>query len=207
MVINGYALHARFLPGRVCSWGNNIKMKKGTLFFILISTFYAGPALSAAGDQYLLPKFGIMSIKLKNADPLISYGVMWGFGMSDNISFEAEYNSGFSGGDYEDKTTPANPITGYYRVNTVAGYLVYRHPIAKTNYFKTKLGLLNENVEITSSDPANPALDQTNATDETGVAGGIGFGSSIGERLTLELEVTVIDKDIVFYSLGTHYRF
>ncbi|MFV2056756.1 MAG: outer membrane beta-barrel protein [Thiohalomonadales bacterium] len=185
-------------------------MKRGTLLlFILLSAIYASPVLSAAGDKYILPKFGIMSIDLKNADPLISFGVMLGFGLSVNFSFELEYNIGFSGGDYEETVLgdPANIKTGFYRVDTGAGYLVYRHPISQKSYFKTKLGLLYENVERTESGTLNPEITDVISSNDTGVAGGLGIGWYVGERLTLDVEMTVIDKDIIFYSLGTHYRF
>jgi long-subunit fatty acid transport protein len=182
-------------------------MKRGLLFFAVLTMCNVTPVYSAAGDQYLLPKFGIMSIDLNDADPLISYGVMWGFGLSDNFSFEAEYNSGLSGGEYVDETQVSIIIEGDYRVTTAAAYLVYRHPMANSNYIKTKFGILNEEVERSKTDDALPNVTENIVSDDVGIAGGIGFGSSIGKRLTLEFEITLIDKDIIFYSLGTHYRF
>jgi len=182
------------------------EMKRGSLLFILLSVICVNPVQAAAGDQFLLPKFGVMSIDLKNADPLLSVGFMWGFGLSDNISFEAEYNNGFDGGEYESTEVTATGVYRY-RVNTVAGYLVHRYPMGNGSYFKTKVGLLHEKVKFTEPNSIDSSITDTRQTSDTGIAGGLGLGSSIGERLTLEFEMTLIDKDIIFYSLGTHYNF
>ena len=155
----------------------------------------SGAAWADRGDQYLIAKLGVMQVDLNNADPLFSVGAYYGYGLMRNVSLEAEANFGFLGGKFA-APNPAN--SGEYNIWTLAGYGVYRLPITEVFYGKGKLGLLYENVE-------NTGVDKT-ATD-FGLAGGLGAGYVVGERMTLEAEATVIDQDIIFWSLGVHYSF
>jgi hypothetical protein len=110
---------------------------------------------------------------------------------------------GFSGGEYE-KHDPANGSViekGAYNVSTLAAYGVYRYPLWQGGYIKTKLGLLYENVS------RELELGDTWEDTDFGAAGGLGFGVMMMNQFTMELEATVIDKDIIFYSLGTHINF
>lgn len=145
-----------------------------------------GLAYADRGDQFLIPKVGFMSIDLSNADPLYSIGVMYGYGITPEVTVEGEVNLGISGGKSD---------LGDYDIWTVAGYGVYRHPISDTAYLKGKLGLLHENVKVQSA-----------SASDSGFAGGFGFGFKIAKTL-IELEATIIDKDIIFYSAGLNYAF
>ncbi|NOX76555.1 MAG: outer membrane beta-barrel protein [Gammaproteobacteria bacterium] len=160
-------------------------MKKLLLTLALLA---ATTSVSQAdrGDQYLLPKFGFMSVQLNNADPLYSIGVLYGYGITPEITVEAELNAGVTGGDSN---------LGGYEIWTLAGYGVYRYPVTVTGYIKAKLGLLHEAV----------SLDGNSASDQ-GAAGGIGYGFRYGQTI-YEFEATVIDEDIIFYSLGVNYPF
>lgn len=175
-------------------------LNKAVWLSLFLLAGYSGTAYCAAGDQYLLPKFGLMLIDLNNADPLLSLGLMYGIGLTENMSVEAEINAGISGGEYKEANN-----RGEYRVQTFASYLAYRHPLGKTGYLKGKLGVLTEQVELTRLELLSATKSST--SKDTGVASGLGAGVFMGRRLTMEVEVTVIDKDIRFYSLGTHYRF
>lgn len=172
-------------------------MKKILCFLLLALLCTAGNAWADAGDQYLLPKLGIMSIDLKDADPLYSAGVLYGYGITSDVTVEGELNLGLTGGEYSE-----TPDSGKYKIWTLAGYAVYRYRTTAETYLKGKLGVLYENVERASDLP-----DQSDTATGFGLAGGLGAGFIIGEALTLEAEMTVIDKDIIFYSLGIHYPF
>ena len=169
------------------------------LFWLLFNQL----AYAHRGDQFLLPKFGFMDIQINNPTPLWSLGLLYGYGLSNRLSFEAEANFGINGGEYE-KSDPSTGLIvekGAYNVSTLAGYGVYRYPLWEAGYIKTKLGLLYENV--------SRELESNEKREDTdfGVAGGLGFGFMMMNRFTMELEATVIDKDIIFYSLGTHINF
>jgi len=88
-----------------------------------------------------------------------------------------------------------------YKVWTIAAYAAYRVPVFKSFYLKGKLGILYETIIRTDSIKAGTT------TKDTGVAGGLGMGFYMGNKVTMELEATIIDQDIAFYSLGLHIRF
>lgn len=170
-------------------------MKHIVLLLVVISGLFAQVVVAVGGDQYLLPKIGFMVIDNDDkVDALISVGLLYGYGLSDAISAEAELNYGFSGGEFDD-----NGETRKYRISTAAGYGVYRLPVTNSSYLKGKLGLLYESIKKEPGD--------AETTTDFGIAGGVGFGFQFGKTATLDLEVTIIDKDIIFYSLGAHYRF
>ena len=175
------------------------KLVFGFLFYLLCIQ----GAQAARGDQFLLPKIGFMDIQINDPSPLWSAGLLYGFGLTNRLSVEAEVNLGISGGDYEkrDSATGAVVEKGSYQVSTLAAYGAYRIPLWKEGYAKTKLGFLYEQVRR--------ELEQSGSREDSdfGLAGGVGVGARMLDRITLEIEATVIDKDIIFYSLGTHVSF
>ena len=177
-------------------------MKRVLAIFIFCILFNQ-LAHASRGDQFLLPKIGLMDIQINNPSPLWSVGLLYGFGLTNRLSLEAETNFGLSGGEYEkrDSSTGAVIEKGTYNVSTLAGYGVYRYPLWQGGYIKSKLGLLYEKV--------SRELEQDGKREDTdfGLAGGLGFGALMMNKFTLELEATIIDKDIIFYSLGTHINF
>jgi hypothetical protein len=172
---------------------------------VLMLAAYGSNAWADRGDQYVLGKLGFMSVKKNNAETLGSIGALYGYGLTPAITLESEINLGLFGGKYEQKN-PNDPIPyekGNYRIWTVAGYGVYRFLFSDVTYLKGKLGLLYENV-IRSSGKLKLGDDIAKGF---GLAGGVGLGTRIADALTLEGEITGIDKDIVFFSLGLHYAF
>ena len=164
---------------------------------VLVLAAYGSNAWADRGDQYVLGKLGFMSVKKNNAETLGSIGALYGYGLTPAITLESEINLGLFGGKYEQKD---KSDSGDYRIWTVAGYGVYRFLFSDVTYLKGKLGLLYENVK------RNGKLEDSTAKG-FGLAGGVGVGTRIADALTLEGEITGIDKDIVFFSLGLHYAF
>lgn len=163
--------------------GGNVRK----LFFVLLLFIVVtGTAYADRGDQFLIPKVGFMSVDLNSADPLYSLGVMYGYGYTPEITFEGEINIGVAGGESD---------LGDYKIWTVAGYGVYRYPITDVDYIKAKLGLLHENIEVAGF-----------SADDQAIAGGFGYGFKYNTTI-FELEATIIDADIIFYSLGINYPF
>lgn len=175
-----------------------IKIIALTTFFLVFNKL----AYGHNGDQYLLPKFGFMAIQLNQPSPLWSLGLLYGYGLSNRWSIEAETNLGFSGGTYE-KSAQGGAVgeKGDYKILTGAVYGAYRFPLWQGGYIKSKLGALFENVT------RNIENAEKRVKKDFGLAGGLGFGMVMLKSTTVELEATIIDKDIIFYSLGTHIRF
>lgn len=174
----------------------------GFVFIIcLVIAFTNAKAESTNEGRYLLPKAGIMAISLNNSDPLISVGLLYGVRLTETSSFESELNYGFSGGAHTKIASSGGASKGEYRITTLAGYGVYRLPLTDHTYLKGKLGLLFEDIL------RNVENDSTVRNNDLGVAGGIGMGSQFAEMATVELEATIIDKNIIFYSIGAHFQF
>ncbi len=168
---------------------------------VLVLIVSAGNAWADRGDQYVLGKLGVMSVKKNNADTVGSIGALYGYGLTPEISLESELNLGLFGGKYTQKNASGLIEKGDYRVMTLAGYGVYRVLLTDVTYLKGKLGGLYENVKRTGE------LLGDKTSRGFGLAGGVGVGTRIADALTLEGEITGIDKNIVFFSLGLHYAF
>lgn len=168
---------------------------------LILPLLAAAPAYADRGDQYLLGKIGFMSIQLNDADRLISLGGIYGFGLTPRVSLEAEANFGVSGGEYTQKDSAGAVVqTGDYRVSTLAGYGVFRHLMSGPVFAKVKIGGLYENVKRTGKVSSETSTG-------FGVAGGLGVGWQIGPATTIEGELTGIDQDIIFYSVGFNAAF
>lgn len=170
-------------------------MKQSVLAVLLAVLLISVSAHADRGDQYLIAKLGAMQIQKNSADALFSVGAYYGYGITSDITAEAEVNIGLTGGEYG-----AGQDAGSYDVWTLAGYGVYRLPISGNAYVKGKLGFLYENV-------TNDMFTVTYTTNDYGIAGGAGIGMTLPNKLTLEGEATLIDQDIIFWSVGVHYPF
>lgn len=172
-------------------------------FIFTISLFFftfigvVNDLYAAQGDHYLIPKIGVMDIDANDADLLFTLGVYYGYGLSPNISLEAEIDIGISGGDYQ-----ISRKKGHYKVWTLAAFSVYRYPLLDTAYLRLKLGVLYENV---TND--RPDVSHTVTSSDVAVAGGVGVGYTLINRITFEFEISKFEKNILFYGVGFHYPF
>lgn len=172
-------------------------MKKYWLFVLTIWFMaYDKTAFAEWGEQYVMGKAGIMAVNINNANPLVSLGVLYGFGLTANVSTELELNASLTGGEYAGENDK-----GKFNIWTVAAYGVHRLALSQEFYLKTKVGVLYGSFDRDSQ------LIRQNSADGFGAAGGFGIGMIAGSVLTIELEATFIDRDVYFYSLGAHYRF
>lgn len=176
-----------------------------TLFFCL--SVISNMSHADAGDQYLLPKVGSMSVDLNNANALSSIGLLYGYGINPEWTVEGELNSGVSGGEYDRVLGSGTRLEGEYTVWTLAGYAVYRYPVIESVFLKAKLGVLYENIERDGTQTIGSTIQvDDNNSKGFGAAGGIGIGFLV-KRTILELEITGIDEDIIYYSLGINFTF
>ena len=117
-------------------------------------------------------------------------GYLWNVTHVGSLAVEGEFTDTASRGNYS-----LQGVNGTVAVQTLALYGVYRSP--GTFYFKAKAGVLNEKVSI--------ALAHTlfvNGSDiglSVGLGGGFNFGVNPGGS-SLEIEYTIIEKDVSFIS-------
>jgi len=176
-------------------------MKKIAYTLAAAALLLASTAHADRGDQYALAKFGAMSVDLNKADPLVAFGFVYGYGLTPRISAEAELNLGLLGGKYKD----ASGETGEYRIWTLGTYGVYRFPVTDIVYLKGKAGFLYEGVSRTSS------IVDDKSSYGFFPAIGLGVGASVPlfgqSRAVIEAEFATVDKDVKFWSIGTHLAF
>lgn len=179
---------------------------------VLIALVFPMFVQAEVGDQYLLPKFGVMYLDANEGESvqlLLSVGVLYGYGVAPEIALEFELNAAISGGEYKRRDVFGNNETGKYSIYTLAAYGVYRYPFLDTAYIKGKIGLLIDRTETTNDQTevadVNTCLEKF--LDCYGLAGGIGVGFLLRRFLTLEAEVTQIKRDLIFLNFGVHYPF
>ncbi|MEX2962965.1 outer membrane beta-barrel protein [Microbulbifer sp. 2201CG32-9] len=139
-------------------------------------------AMAQQGGAYWGVTAGIMDIDLGNADSPFNVGLRGGFTSPSGWGFEAEYTNSLVSGEADLFRGPAD-----VDIQTLAGYGTYRSH--GDIYFKGRLGLLFEDVSIGSA-----------SDNDTGISLGGGVGFNISPNTNLELEYTVIEQDVGFWS-------
>ncbi|MBB3048968.1 opacity protein-like surface antigen [Litorivivens lipolytica] len=152
-------------------------------------------ALSATAGSFAADKTGgFVGIKTGNMDidssifdadaPL---GIVFGYQGQSGAGVEVEYNRADV-----DFVINGRAYTADFK--TLALYGTYRSE--GDAYFKGKLGILREDLE-----------NDFVSMDDSGLSGGIGLGFRLGEAASLELEYTVIEEDVNYYSAGLNIHF
>lgn len=141
-------------------------------------------SLTAGAEGYFGFKGGIMSIDLAGIDDPINAGVVFGSNRGAGWGFEGELTLSMIDGEYSIFGSDFD-----VSIRTLAGYAAFRSE--GDTYFKGKLGVLNEDVEIGSI-----------SEDDTGASYGFGVGWRQGDGSMVELEYTIVEEDVDFISLG-----
>ena len=190
----------------------DIELKR-ILYFILFSSILIVPVTATAAKQYLLPKIGVMSIDVNQAASVTSVGLLYGYKITQKFTIESELNYGISGGHYDKTLVSGTRLQGGYDLSTIATYGVYRHSLSNKIFTKAKLGLIYEDIQREGTLTTGTGVTQSDSDHSQGfgLAGGYGIGIVLDTRYMknsiVELEVTAVDEDIVFYSLGFNYAF
>lgn len=153
----------------------------------------------ADDPAYLLPKLGLLDIRERGVDATMAGAVTGGWRVHDRISIELEALHTLQAADYDASAYGAG-MTGSYEVGTVAVYGGLRLPVQQAVYLKARAGILHERIRASLPDRDSYHRD-------TGIAAGGGVGLVVASRLTMELEASMQDREIFFYSLALHYRF
>ena len=162
----------------------------------------AAPVTAAAGNfVYLGIKGGIMSNDAQFADNALNIGVYGGYNLlgegartpknlgGGTLSVEGDFTVTAIKGDAG--------IYGDWNIMTLAAYAAYRFPLQNNFYLKGKAGA--RWIDIDTDLPV-----RWNGTD-TGGTFGIGAGVKLNSG-TLEAELTIIENDITFLSLGYFFK-
>jgi hypothetical protein len=142
----------------------------------------AGVNAQSQGTAYWGATAGLMDIDFRNADSPINVGLRGGYTLPSGWGFEAEYTNSLISGEADvfDNDVDVD-------VQTLAGYGTYRS--YGDIYFKGRFGLLYEDVSVGSA-----------SSDDTGISLGGGIGFDMSPNTNVELEYTMIEEDIGFWS-------
>jgi len=161
-----------------------------------------GQAFAERGDHYYLVKGGVLWLDADdNPDSLLNLGLTYGYGITQRISLELDYDRSISGGGY---STTANG-EGEYKLWLASANLAYRHLFFSGIYLKAKAGYMYGNESRTN--------DTSGDEDDTvhGLNGSIGLGylagPVMGTSTTIELSYTWHKQDITSAMLGVNLTF
>lgn len=147
-----------------------------------LALVFSSAASAAQGGAYWGGTAGIMDIDFRNADSPINVGLRAGYTMPSGWGFEAEYTNSLISGEADVFTNDVD-----VDIQTLAGYGTYRS--YGDIYFKGRFGLLYEDVSVGSA-----------SSDDTGISLGGGVGFNMSPNTNVELEYTMIEEDVAFWS-------
>lgn len=159
-----------------------------------------GGALSALPSHaqsyspwYLGLKVGWMDADAANFDEATNLGLYGGYQLHEDVNgrfaIEGEYTRSISDGDIPG---------GGWDIETLALYGAYR--TAGPWFLKLKAGYLDEDIGVSAG-------GSSIAGSDSGFSFGAGGGVRLGNKASFELEYTVIEEDVDFFSIGyvTHF--
>jgi hypothetical protein len=155
-------------------------------FAMLLAAFILPVGAARADEGYFGIKFGPMLVDVSELDNPINLGLYFGSSRS-SVAFEAEITaSAVKGGtDLVDLS-----------ITTFGAYAVYRTR-GVGPFFKVKAGFVNEDVTF-------KGFGRSESTSDSGSSLGVGIGSR-SEDSFFEIEITVIEEDVNFLSLGASF--
>ena len=170
-----------------------------TIIFLVVMTavfLSLGPAV--AGTVYLGAHGGKVLLKQGAKDELnedhFSGGLLVGVDALETkeviLAVEADFAIPLSKGTSED--------FGEWKLSTVGLYGGLRLG-KKVVYLKIKAGLIYENLEVEAP--------QSQGADDLGLSLGLGGGFRLVERIFLEIEGVIIDKNMGYLRAGAGYHF
>lgn len=165
---------------------------------VLALALSSGAAMVQAdniGGFYIGAKTGHMSIDVSEVSNDRGDGLFLGY----------EWNAGDNMGiavEYEYTTTSTNArvagLRGNADLDTHALYAAFR--FGETLYLKARAGVLREEVDI-------KIAGMKFSENDTGFSGGFGLGYRFGRNAFVEVEYTIIEKDIDYLSIGAAFKF
>jgi hypothetical protein len=174
-----------------------MNQRNGLVTAALAASLVAAPALAQDRPLYFGLKAGVMDADAAGFDTSSNFGLVLGYDLRTDVrgtfSVEGEYTRELTEGDIR-----FGGLTGEWRIETFALYGAYR--TGGNAYVKGKLGYLWEDIEVNG-------ISGTIAGKDEGLSLGAGVGFRFGRDTMLELEYTLIEDDVSFYSIGYLTRF
>ncbi len=158
----------------------------------------APPVTQAAGNLiYLGAKGGIVSNNAAGAGSAVNIGAYGGYNL---LGEGARYPKNLGGGTLSAEgeftlTALKGSTRGYgdWKIMTLAGYAAYRFPLQNKFYLKGKAGVRWQDIGTGAPVGWNGS--------STGLSVGLGGGMQLNKG-NIEAEITIVDSDITFFSVG-----
>lgn len=146
-------------------------------------------SVAANAEGYWGGVAGLMNVDVSGVDNPLNIGIRGGYTWPAGWGMEGEFTTSAVKGK-------ARAFEGSRKVDiqTIAGYATYRSP--GDIYFKGRAGILNEKVTIGRF-----------RDSDTGISLGFGGGLRFSPNASFELEYTLIESDVDFWSGTLALRF
>ncbi len=182
-----------------------------TLFALVAGSMVAAGAQAAVtygngmtAEPYIGAKIGQYDADGAD-DAAISYGVYGGAKFTPNFGAEAEYLT-------TSKESANKQLNSEYEGKVYGLYATYEYPFASTGglYAKGRLGFAKNEIEV-----SYPGTTAKLATDDTGIAGGVGLGYNLSPNAAVEVAYDLYptisnnngDTDVSGVTLGAKFKF
>jgi len=184
-------------------------MRRSVFLLCFLFLGFVGQASAERGDHFWLLKGGMLWVdKAENPDSLTSLGLTYGYGITERIALEIDYDQTLSGGAYDVKPPAVNIAEkGEYSMWLASANVAYRHLLFAGLYLKARLGYTYGD-ESRTTDNATVG-DKSDTLHGIGGALGLGYlaGPLIGSSTTFELAYTLHNQDISSAMLGVNLTF
>ena len=182
----------------------NVKLSTALVVLAVMSTsvFAETPVSSDTSDSsytYLGIKGGplIIGHGIPYNDDGVMLSVLFGYDVPDSgWAVEGEFSTTVS------KSTSDLDVYGDLGVTTVGAYGVYR--TSGRFYLKAKIGLLYEYLTASVTGPGGGLTIDVDGPGMT-IPVGIGGGMRVSDKLSAEIEYTMIEADIGYASFGLNW--
>jgi len=179
-------------------------MKRTVFLLCVLIIGSIGQAYAEQGDHFYLVKGGMLwRDAADEPDAMTTLGLTYGYGITQRISLEIDYDRSLTGGAY--KRTDPIAEEGEYKIWLASANAAYRHLLFSGVYLKAKAGYTYGN-ESRSSDTGS---DQDDTLKGVSANLGLGYlaGSLMGSSTTIELSYTWHKQDITSAMLGVNLTF
>lgn len=160
---------------------------------LILGAGFSGAALAEDSPWYVGMQLGQMRVDLSEFSNTDAVAAIFGYKLNNSFAIEGAIGTTGTDGD-----VTVQGVQGTWSLNTSAVYAAYR---SNGNlYFKGKIGYLHEKV--------NGSIAGTSLSgSDSGGSYGLGVGWRPGDKLTLELEYTRVEKDVSFVGLGVNFGY
>ena len=169
-----------------------IILMAAAMALVLAGAVWAQPYIGAKTGVMMIDDEGIDAI-----DNMIPIGLLVGYEVAPRMAIEGEFNYKITGGGFN---YTACADEGGLDMWTLGAYFAYRYPVGDNLYLKGKAGVLYESVSWDW--PCGLGDMFPDSDTDTGLSIGAGVGMKLSEKVTGEVEFTVLESDLNYISVG-----